>query len=158
MTDCPKKAQIEEFKKAFSLFDKDGDGTISIKELGEVLHSLGQKPSKLELKNMLKEADADGNGEIDLPDFLIMMSKHSYDTNVEESLREAFRLFDKDGNGYISAAELRNIMTNLSEKLTDDEIDEMVKNADTDGDGEIHFKEFSTIVVENSSKFISSKQ
>ena len=68
------------------------------------------------------------------------------------------RLFDKDGNVYNSAAELRNIWTNLGEKLTDDEIDEMVKKADTDGDGEINFEEFSAIMVENSSKFISSKQ
>ena len=146
MADSLKEEQIEEFKKAFNLFDKDGDGSISIKELGEVLHSLGQKSTKSELKNMLKEVDADGNGEIDFPEFLIMMSKHIEDTNGEETLRDAFRLFDKDGNGYISAAELRNVMTNLGEKLTDDEIDEMVKEADTDGDGEINFEEFSTMM------------
>ena len=58
----------------------------------------------------------------------------------EEELREAFRVFDKDGNGFISAAELRHVMTNLGEKLTDEEIDEMMREADTDGDGQVNYE------------------
>ena len=49
-----------EFKEAFSLFDKDGDGTISNKELGTVMRSLGQNPSEAELTDMINEVDADG--------------------------------------------------------------------------------------------------
>merc|ERR1712225_237035 len=59
------------------------------------------------------------------------------DTDSEEELKEAFRVFDKDGNGFISAAELRHIMTNLGEKLTDEEIDEMLREADIDGDCQV---------------------
>jgi calmodulin len=51
-----------------------------------------------------------------------MMAKKMKDTDSEEELKEAFRVFDKDGNGYISAAELRHVMTNLGEKLTDEEV------------------------------------
>lgn len=58
----------------------------------------------------------------------------------EEELREAFRVFDKDGNGSISAAELRHVMTNLGEKLTDEEVDEMMREADTDGDGQVNYE------------------
>ena len=63
-----------------------------------------------------------GNGTIDFPEFLTMMARKMKDTDSEEEIREAFRVFDKDGNGYISAAELRHVMTNLGEKLTDEEV------------------------------------
>lgn len=52
--------QIAEFKEAFSLFDKDGDGTITTKELGTVMRSLGQNPTEAELQDMINEVDADG--------------------------------------------------------------------------------------------------
>lgn len=65
--------QIAEFKEAFSLFDKDGDGTITTKELGTVMRSLGQNPTEAELQDMINEVDADGNGTIDFPEFLTMM-------------------------------------------------------------------------------------
>lgn len=69
-----------------------------------------------------------------------MMARKMKDIDNEEEIREAFRVFDKDGNGFISAAELRNVMTNLGEKLTDGEVDEMIRGADTDGDGKINFE------------------
>ncbi|GFG28698.1 hypothetical protein Cfor_05983 [Coptotermes formosanus] len=129
--------QIAEFKEAFSLFDKDGDGTITTKELGTVMRSLGQNPTEAELQDMINEVDADGNGTIDFPEFLTMMARKMKDTDSEEEIREAFRVFDKDGNGFISAAELRHVMTNLGEKLTDEEVDEMIREADIDGDGQV---------------------
>ena len=66
--------QIAEFKEAFSLFDKDGDGTITTKELGTVMRLLGQNPTDAELKDMINEVDADGSGTIDFPEFLTMMA------------------------------------------------------------------------------------
>merc|ERR1711971_769743 len=98
---------------------QDGDGTITTKELGTVMRSLGQNPTEAELQDMINEVDADGNGTIDFPEFLTMMARKMKDTDSEEEIREAFRVFDKDGNGFISAAELRHVMTNLGEKLTD---------------------------------------
>lgn len=81
-----------------------------------------------------------GNGTIDFEEFLLMMARKMKDTDSEEELREAFRVFDKDGNGFISAAELRHVMTNLGEKLTDEEVDEMIKEADLDGDGLVNYE------------------
>lgn len=130
MADQLTEEQIAEFKEAFSLFDKDGDGTITTKELGTVMRSLGQNPTEAELQDMINEVDADGNGTIDFPEFLTMMARKMKDTDSEEEIREAFRVFDKDGNGYISAAELRHVMTNLGEKLTDEEVDEMIREGD----------------------------
>ena len=75
------------------------------------------------------------------------MARKMKDTDSEEEIKEAFRVFDKDGNGFISAAELRHVMTNLGEKLTDEEVDEMIREADVDGDGQVNYegKTFSII-------------
>ncbi|XP_025801810.1 esterase CG5412-like [Panicum hallii] len=139
--------QIAEFKEAFSLFDKDGDGCITTKELGTVMRSLGQNPTEAELQDMINEVDADGNGTIDFPEFLNLMARKMKDTDSEEELKEAFRVFDKDQNGFISAAELRHVMTNLGEKLTDEEVDEMIREADVDGDGQINYEEFVKVMM-----------
>ena len=142
MADQLTEEQIAEFKEAFSLFDKDGDGTLTTKELGTVMRSLGQNPTEAELQDMINEVDADGNGTIDFPEFLTMMARKMKDIDSEGEIREAFRVFDKDGNGYISAAELCHVMTNLGEKLTDEEVDEMIREADIDGDGQVNYEEF----------------
>ena len=86
------------------------------------MRSLGQNPTEAELQDMINEVDADGNGTIDFPEFLTMMARKMKDTDSAEEIKEAFKVFDKDGNGFISAAELRHIMTNLGEKLTDEEV------------------------------------
>eukprot|EP00804_Cyclotella_cryptica_P016645 CCRYP_001963-RA/>CCRYP_001963-RA protein AED:0.34 eAED:0.49 QI:144/0.5/0.4/1/0.5/0.4/5/0/205 len=149
MADQLTEEQIAEFKEAFSLFDKDGDGTITTKELGTVMRSLGQNPTEAELMDMINEIDSDGNGTIDFPEFLTMMARKMKDTDSEEEILEAFKVFDKDGNGFISAAELRHIMTNLGEKLTDEEVDEMIREADIDGDGQINYEEFVKMMMSN---------
>lgn len=87
----------------------DGDGSITTKELGTVMRSLGQNPTEAELQDMVNEIDADGDGTIDFPEFLTMMARKMKDTDSEEEIKEAFRVFDKDGNGFISAAELRHV-------------------------------------------------
>jgi calmodulin len=108
--------------------------------LGTVMRSLGQNPSESELQDMINEVDADNNGTIDFPEFLTMMARKMKDTDSEEEIREAFKVFDRDNNGFISSAELRHVMTSIGEKLTDDEVDEMIREADQDGDGRIDCK------------------
>lgn len=141
------EAQITEFKEAFALFDKDGDGTITTKELGTVMRALNQNPTEAELADMINEVDADGSGSIDFPEFLTLMARKMKDQDTEEEIKEAFKVFDKDGNGFISAAELRHVMTNLGEKLTDEEVDEMIKEADIDKDGQINYQEFIRMMM-----------
>ncbi len=76
-------------------------------------------------------------------EFLTMMARKMKDTDSEEEIREAFKVFDRDNNGFISAAELRHVMTSIGEKLTDDEVDEMIREADQDGDGRIDCEDTS---------------
>ncbi|KAF8652894.1 hypothetical protein AX16_004082 [Volvariella volvacea WC 439] len=136
-----------EFKEAFALFDKDGDGTITTKELGTVMRSLGQNPSETELQTMIGEVDKDKSGSIDFSEFLDMMAaKRSHDEG-EDELKQAFKVFDKDGNGKISRQELKEVMLSLGEKLTEEEINEMIREADDDGNGEIEYNEFVKIMT-----------
>lgn len=88
----------------------------------------------------INEVDTDGNGMIDFPEFLAMMANRLKDKYTEEEIKESFRVFDKDGNGFISAAELQHVMKSLGEQLTDDEIEDMIREADINGDGQVDFE------------------
>lgn len=95
--------QMNEFKEAFTLFDKDNDGTIDSSELGTVMRSLGQNPTELEIAEMIARVDVDGNGTIELPEFIQMMRKQLIDNENPNETEEAFKVFDKDGDGRINA-------------------------------------------------------
>ena len=139
--------KITEFRAAFELFDKDRDGAITTKELGTLMRILGQNPSEEELKQMIREVDLDGNGRIDFKEFICLMVEKMKGTDTEEELKEAFKVFDRDGNGYITSHELRHIMTNLGEGLTPEEVEEMIKEADLDNDGQIDYNEFVKMMM-----------
>lgn len=134
--------QMAELKDAFALFDKDGDGTITTSELGTVMASLGHFPTPTELADMINDVDADGNGVVDFSEFITLMSRKMKESDSDEEMREAFRVFDRDGNGYISLSELKHVMTNLGERLSDQELEEMMSEADKDGDKQISYEEF----------------
>lgn len=162
-----------EIHEAFQLFDKDGNGTISTKELGMAMRSLGQNPTEAELMEMINEVDEDGelsgskfkifsksdrtwtdawivnvdhpgSGTVDFPEFLNMMAKKIQCTDSEEEIREAFRVFDKDNQGSISTDEMRFVMRNIPGQMAESEIEEMIQEADQDGDGRITYEGLDT--------------
>lgn len=138
--------QIEDFKRAFLLFDKDGNGRITADELIDVMVSLGQKPSESEAEAMIQQADQDGDGSIDFMEFLEVMASKMGEKSFEDDLREAFQLFDRDSNGYISKRELTFVMTSLGEQITDTAVENMIKEVDLDGDGRVNYEEFLRIM------------
>ena len=98
------------------------------------MKSFGQNPAEAELQEMINEIDIDGNGEIDFDEFLLHMVKEINEgADSEEELFQAFREFDRDGNGLRPAAEMKYIM------LISDEEDD-----DLDGNGYLNFEEFAT--------------
>ncbi len=141
------RAQVQEFKEAFDIFDVDGGGTITAEELGEVMKSLGQKPTRAQLEAMVREIDADGDGAIDFPEFLTMMLRKMNEGDPEKELRDVFTVFDKDQSGTISADELKSVMKVIGEKLTEQEIEDAIRLADTTGDGEVDYDEFIAFVL-----------
>jgi len=140
--------QIAECKEAFALFDKDGDGSITAIELGTVMRSMGQNPTQKELQDMINEVDADGNGDIDFPEFLTMMARKMKEEDSEEDIKVAFEVFDSNKDGFISASELRDVMLSLGEKLTDREVTQMIHDADSDKDGKINYKDFLKMMMD----------
>ncbi|KAA3486406.1 hypothetical protein Goshw_019056 [Gossypium schwendimanii] len=138
---------IAEFQEAFCLFDKDGDGCITMEELAIAIKSLDQNPTQEELQNMINEVDSNGNGTIEFGEFLNLMATKMKEAEAEDELKEAFRVFDKDQDGYISPYELRLVMMNIGEKLTDEELEQMIREADLDGDGQVNYEEFVRMML-----------
>ncbi|XP_046416910.1 calmodulin isoform X1 [Neodiprion pinetum] len=143
------KAQMKEFREAFRLFDKDGDGSITKEELGRVMRSLGQFARAEELQTMLQEIDIDGDGNVSFEEFVEIVSnmggtsaEEATEDQEEKELRDAFRVFDKHNRGYITASDLRAVLQCLGEDLSEEEIEDMIKEVDVDGDGRIDFYEF----------------
>jgi len=138
--------ELATFKEAFTVFDKNQDGTITTKELLTVMRSLGQNPTDAEVQDMINEVDADGSGAVEFPEFCVMMVKKMQESDTENEVQEAYRVFDKDRAGYITASELRMIFRALPERLSEAEIDEMLRAADTDGSGQFEYDEFKMML------------
>jgi calmodulin len=120
------------FQEAFKLFDRDGNGEITRKELGLVMRSVGDNPSEAQLLELITEVDTDGSGTIDFSEFLQIVARRKRSDDGEAELREAFRIFDEDNNGFISADELRRVLTSFGERLEDEEVEQMLREADID--------------------------
>ena len=140
--------QIAEYKEAFQIFDKHGEGAISSKELGTIMRSLGLNPSDEDLKEIIDSFDNEKNNNlIDFNSFLIIMAKRKNDIDKEEDLLDAFRVFDKENNGKISARELRYVMMSSGEDLNENDIEEMIREASTENDDFIDYYKFVKLML-----------
>jgi len=138
--------QIRLFREAFAIFDANRTGCITSTDLTAVMRNLGQNPSESDIEDMVNEIDADGNATIEFDEFLNMMEQKMRSVIPDDTLVEAFNVFDKDGNGFISLDELRHVMSCLGVVLTKTEVEQMMREADTDKDGKLNFKEFSAMM------------
>uniref|UniRef100_A0A3B4E1Q2 EF-hand domain-containing protein n=2 Tax=Pygocentrus nattereri TaxID=42514 RepID=A0A3B4E1Q2_PYGNA len=136
--------EIEELKEAFMEFDKDRDGFISCKDLGECMRTMGYMPTEMELIELSQQICG---GRVDFEDFVELMGPKMLAETADmigvKELRDAFREFDSNGDGQISLAELREAMKKLmGEQLNTREIDEILRDVDLNGDGLVDFEEF----------------
>jgi len=138
--------ELAEYKEIFRFFDKDREGSITCAKLGQVMQTLGWKPSEMELKELVGVIDQDGNGVITFNEFVWFSEKDIHDDDLENDIREAFRCFDKDGLGYITVANLTHILESLGDKLDTEETEEFMRIADEDGDGNVNYEEFVSIM------------
>lgn len=127
-----------------------GTGVIDIKELKVAIRALGFEPKKEEIKKMIAEIDKDGSGKLSYNDFLSLMSVKMAEKDTKEEILKAFRLFDDDETGTISFKNLKRVAKELGENLTDEELQEMIDEADRSGDGEVNQEEFLRIMKKTS--------
>ncbi|XP_004684041.1 PREDICTED: centrin-1 [Condylura cristata] len=138
--------QKQEVREAFDLFDADGSGTIDVKELRVAMRALGFEPKKEEIKKIISEVDKEGKGKVNFNDFLAVMTQKMAEKDTKQEILKAFRLFDDDETGKISFRNLKRVASELGEHLTDEELQEMIDEADRDGDGEVNEEEFLLIM------------
>jgi len=144
------KEQVMMLQKAFDMFDREKKGAIATNNVSTILRTLGATVDENDLEALIAEVDADGSGELEFDEFLTLCARFLIEEDAEEmqqELREAFRLYDKEGNGYIKTSQLRDIMRALDDKLTEDELDEMIAEIDTDGSGTVDFDEFMEMMT-----------
>jgi calmodulin len=136
-------AVILSTSQVFQTFDTDGSGEISADELVQCLKVLGQTVSKQQAIAMINEVDVNHNNSIDFSEFLTMFAGKFSAEDLKKECADAFKnLFDQDGDGFLSAPELKHVMSSLGDDLTDAEIGEMLREADVDGDGKVSYSDF----------------
>ena len=140
--------EICELHEAFNIFDFESDGSINSKQLIMLMNSLKQYPSQKELEKILNEFNIDKNGQIYFNQFLKIMAKRLKNIKEDEDryLKNLFSNLDRNNNGLISIHEIRYIVTHSNENISEKDIETIMKEADTDGDGLISFEEFMTIM------------
>ncbi|XP_058994284.1 calmodulin-like protein 6 [Mustela lutreola] len=147
--------QIKEYKGVFEMFDEEGNGQVKTAELERLMSLLGINPTKSELASMAQDVDRDNKGFFNCDSFLALMGIYwEKAQNQEGELRAAFRVFDKDGKGYIDWNTLKYVLTNAGEPLSEAEAEQMMKEADKDGDGTIDYEEFVAMMTGESFKLV----
>ncbi|XP_023283585.1 calmodulin-like protein 4 [Seriola lalandi dorsalis] len=144
--------QINEFKECFSLYDRQRKGKIEARELITVMRCLGSNPTPSEVERHLLSHNTDRGGELDFSTFLSVMHRQLQQEAPEEEILEAMRMADKEHKGFILASELRAKLTGLGEKLTDREVDELLREAGVGPDGRVHCEQFAKAVTRCSAR------
>ncbi|KAH9574724.1 hypothetical protein CY35_01G074100 [Sphagnum magellanicum] len=138
--------QKREIREAFDLFDTDGSGSIDAAELKVAMRALGFESKSEDIRKMLEKIDEDKSGVIEFDEFVKMMTDKMGERDSKEKILSAFQLFDTDGTGKISFTNLKRVSKNLGQILTDDELLEMIEEADRNQDGFVDKEEFYKIM------------
>merc|ERR1712243_384161 len=107
-------------------------------------------PRKEEIKKMVAEVDKDNTGKLTLENFMVLMANKMSEKDTKEEIMKAFKLFDDDETGNITFSNLKRVAKELGENLTDEELQEMIDEADRDGDGQVNQDEFLRIMKKTS--------
>lgn len=152
-----KSDQLNQLKEIFNRFDMDSDGSLTQLELAALLRALGIKPTGDQLHSLLSNMDSNGNGSIEFDELIEALLPDLTTEEIlinQDQLAEVFKSFDRDGNGYITAAEMAGAMAKMGHPMTYKELSEMMREADTNGDGVISFHEFANIMGRSAVDFL----
>ncbi|XP_065300925.1 uncharacterized protein [Dermacentor albipictus] len=140
-------AKVAELRDLFSKFDADRSGTVAFEHVDEILRTAARVIVEPEFKKRVKStAPDDLQQKVQFPEFLDMVQKCTRAFNPQTDLQDAFRVFDRDGHGFITTAELRHVVTTLGERMTDEEADELIREADPNNEGQVDYENFIKII------------
>lgn len=141
-------AQSHAAEVAFKACDKRDEGKIKVGDIEQALKKLGHSIKAEWLEKIEDSIDTEGTGYVELPEFLVIVQKKMQADEDERELREIFRVLDKEKKGEVNTQELRWILKNLGDDLTEEDIDDMIADVDTDGSGWVDYEEFAKLMGE----------
>jgi calmodulin len=148
-------AQRDLTTDAFNLFDRDRDGLVNTNQIGDLLRSIGFMVTQEQVQQI---AEGVKKNVIELNDFKGLTNSVKAPLCPEQEMVDYFRVFDKNGDGTVQANELRHVMTSLGEKFTDQELDELITEADEDGTGNINYANFVKNMYESVGLAVAAKK
>ena len=131
-----------DYMDAFNMLDTNHDGTINSQKIGELMRKLGKNPTEAQLTQIIGNIVKNNSKQIVFDDFVELMEQKNKENDPEIEIINMFQIFNKENNGLISNEELFHIIRTFGETLTDEEIHEIITEADVDGDGFINYEEF----------------
>lgn len=138
-------------RKAFQMFDTTKSGLIETVKISTILNTLGQQFDEGELQDLIDEEDPDNTGKVNFDGFANIASNFLIEEEdaeaMQQELKEAFRLYDREGNGYITTSTLKEILAALDDKLSSEDLDGIIQEIDTDGSGTVDFDEFMEMMT-----------
>ncbi|PIN15983.1 Calmodulin and related proteins (EF-Hand superfamily) [Handroanthus impetiginosus] len=143
-----RRMDADELKRVFQMFDRNGDGRITKKELNDSLENMGIFIPDKELTQMIDKIDVNGDGCVDIDEFGTLYQNIMDERDEEEDMREAFNVFDQNGDGFITVDELKSVLASLGLKQgrAAEDCKKMIMRVDADGDGKVNFAEFKQMM------------
>ncbi|KAK4470900.1 hypothetical protein MN116_006411 [Schistosoma mekongi] len=138
--------QKRDLLEAFKLLDKEGSGLIKAREVKVALRALGFDPTAADIRQIVSDFDSENKGFIDFKGFLDIITSKMIEKSDKADLIKAFRICDDDDSGKLTLSKLKRAAQLLGEDITDEELQEMIDEADKDGDGEVSEEEFLRIM------------
>ncbi|CAL8077351.1 unnamed protein product [Calicophoron daubneyi] len=146
MADKVSDEEIKLYKETFDEFDLNHDGQLDSKEMKKALDKMGMKNSMAEVKAMIKKVDLDHSGTLNFSEFILLVEQKKKFASSDENLLQSFKFYDKNGDGYITAEELKAVVSKTNPHVTMKEVMETINKVDKNHDGKLDFNEFIVLM------------